>query len=213
MDLNAAIETHRKWLNREEGGKQLELKFSDLRYSDMSHNDLTGSNMHGCDLTGSNMRGCDLTGCDLSGCDMSYNDLRDSVLIGCDLRNCILSGAVGVPTQWQWVSDNLTKTDNGYICYKTFYEFYTPNKGWKIAEGETITENVNFDKCNLCACGINVGTLEYVLKSTKKADVWECLIPFEALAGVCVPYNTDGRFRCEMVKLLKKHTREELLKK
>lgn len=35
-----------------------------------------------------------------------------------------------------------------------------------------------------------------------ETDVWKVLIRWEWLAGVCVPYNTDGKIRCERVKLV-----------
>lgn len=33
-------------------------------------------------------------------------------------------------------------------------------------------------------------------------DIWRCLIRWEWLPGVCVPYNTNGKIRCERVELL-----------
>ena len=78
---------------------------------------------------------------------------------------------------------------------------YAPPKSWVLKPGSVINENVNFNRCNDCGCGINVAPLEWV-KSEYKGSIWKVLIRWEWLAGVCVPYDTDGKIRCERVELL-----------
>ena len=64
-------------------------------------------------------------------------------------------------------------------------------------------ENVNPTRTIDCGCGINVATLNWV-KNNTKGDIWKVLIKFEWLPGVVVPYNTNGKIRCERVQLIEK---------
>ena len=95
---------------------------------------------------------------------------------------------------------NFEKTEDGYIAYKTFGEFYQ-KEGWTVQEHAIITENVDFGRTQGCSCGINVGTLGWV-KSNCKREIWKVLIRWEWLCGVCVPYESKGKIRCERVELL-----------
>ncbi len=63
-------------------------------------------------------------------------------------------------------------------------------------------ENVNFCRADNCGCGINVAPLEWVQREYPNKPIWRVLIRWEWIAGVCVPYNTDGKIRCERVELL-----------
>lgn len=96
------------------------------------------------------------------------------------------------------------KTSDGYIAYKTFHSEYNPPEKWVIQPGSVITENVNFDRCVGCGCGINVAPLEWVeaYYGGRGHVIWKVLIRFEWLVGVCVPYHTNGKIRCERVELL-----------
>jgi hypothetical protein len=100
-----------------------------------------------------------------------------------------------------YLEAHFERTENGYIAYKTFGGQYTPPESWKIKKGSIIEEVANFDRCSNCASGINVAPLEWV-KQNYKGDIWKVLIRWEWLCGVCVPYNTDGKIRCERVELL-----------
>ena len=94
------------------------------------------------------------------------------------------------------------RTDAGYIAYKTFNATYTSPAAWEIKEGTVISENVNFDRCIECGCGINVAPLEWVTREYVNEPIWKVLIRWEWLCGVCVPYMSDGKIRCERVELL-----------
>lgn len=124
-------------------------------------------------------------------------------LIRANLSGADLSGADGLLSATEYLSKHFEKTSEGFIAYKTFGGEYNPPEKWVIAPGSVITENVNFDRCEECGCGINVAPLEWVKPYYgKKSDIWKVLIRFEWLAGVCVPYRTDGKIRCERVELL-----------
>ena len=88
------------------------------------------------------------------------------------------------------------------IAYKTFNVTYASPTAWEIKGGAIISENVDFDRCTECGCGINVAPLEWVKRKYVNEPIWKVLIRREWLCGVCVPYMSDGKIRCERVELL-----------
>lgn len=126
-------------------------------------------------------------------------NLRDADLSGADL-----SSAEGLLSQIDFLKENFEMTDEGVVAYKVFNATYKSPERWKIEPGSIISENVNFFRTSTCGCGINVATYDWV-KTThggKDWDIWKVLIRWEWLAGVCVPYNTNGKIRCERVELV-----------
>ena len=119
-----------------------------------------------------------------------------------DLSYADLSGAKGLLSAIDFLKEHFEMTNEGFIAYKTFGSEYNPPEKWVIQPGSVITENVNFDTTNTCGCGINVAPLKWVQNTYGGDDIWKVLIRFEWLAGVCVPYNSDGKIRCERVQLL-----------
>lgn len=69
-------------------------------------------------------------------------------------------------------------------------------------EGYAGEETVNFDRCTECGSGINVAPLEWVKTYYPNDLIWKVLIRWEWLPGVCVPYESNGKIRCERVELL-----------
>ena len=147
------------------------------------------------------LRNANLIRADLRNADISGADLRNANLSLADLSGANLSGATGLLSAIDFMTANFEQTENGYIAYKTFGSQYQPPKTWKIESGAVITENVNFNRTQDCGSGINVAPLEWV-KKNYKGDIWKVLIRWEWLPGVCVPYNTDGKIRCEKVELI-----------
>ena len=133
---------------------------------------------------------------------LSKANLRWANLSGANLRWANLSGAEGLLSTVNYLEANFERTEDGYIAYKTFGARYKPPENWKLESGAIIEENVDFNRCSECGCGINVAPLEWV-KSNYKGDVWKALIRWEWLCGVCVPYQTDGKIRCERVELVR----------
>ena len=172
MNISEKIELHRKWLRGESDGVKADL------------------------------RRADLSGADLRRADLSDADLSDADLSGADLRRADLSGAKGLLSAIDFLKEHFEMTNEGFIAYKTFGSEYNPPEKWVIQPGSVITENVNFDTTNTCGCGINVAPLKWVQNVYGGDDIWKVLIRFEWLAGVCVPYNSDGKIRCERVQLL-----------
>ena len=148
------------------------------------------------DLSGANLSGPDLSGANLSGADLSEANLSGANLSGADL-----SGATGLLSAINFLDANFERTADGYIAYKTFGGQYAPPNKWEIKQGSVISETVNPDRCTDCGSGINVAPIAWV-RQNYKGDIWRVLIRWEWLAGVIVPYMTDGKIRCERVELV-----------
>jgi len=103
-----------------------------------------------------------------------------------------------------WLKQNFKKTKEGYMVYKVFGNtcFNSPNS-WKIKTGCIITEITNPCRTIECGCGVNFATLDWIKKHyrNKKIEVRRCIIKWSDLPGVIVPYNTDGKARCEKLKI------------
>ena len=155
------------------------------------------------DLSGADLSYADLSGADLSGANLSYADLIRANLSYADLIRADLSGAKGLLSTVNFLDAHFERTADGYIAYKTFNRTYQAPEKWKIEPGEIIEENVNFTRTQECGCGINVAPLDWVRKAYgKNSEIWKVLIRWEWLCGVCVPYMSDGKIRCERVELL-----------
>lgn len=195
-EIKEILEKHEKWLNCEEGGKR----------ADFSEADLCGANLSGVNLSSANFRGANLYGVDFSGAnlygvDFSGADLCEAYLENAELRRVNFSGAKNILSPIKYIKDNFETTDNGIIAYKTFGSVYMPPKEWTIQSGSIITQSCNMNRTDTCGCGINIAPIEWVRRHCI-GDIWKVLIRWEWLCGVCVPYNTDGKIRCEMVELV-----------
>ena len=132
----------------------------------------------------------------------SKADLSGAGLRRAYLRGANLSGATGLLPSVNFLEAHFERTDAGYIAYKTFNVIFASPAAWGIKGGAIISENVNFDRCTECGCGINVAPLEWVKREYGNGRIWKVLIRWEWLCGVCVPYMSDGKIRCERVELL-----------
>lgn len=175
--LAEILKKHKLWLNNKDGGER-----ADLRWADLS----------GADLNGADLRWAELSGADLSKANLD----------GANLRGADLSGAKGLLSAVNFLEAHFERANEGYIVYKCFNGSYVAPERWKIEAGSVIEEVVNFDKCTECGCGINVAPLEWVKKNYPNKQIWKLLIRWEWLCGVCVPYMTDGKIRCEKAELL-----------
>lgn len=174
--LNDILEAHKLWLADDPNGR-----YTNLRYADLS---------------GADLRRADLIYADLNGANLRYADLRRA-----DLSDTNLSGAKGLLSTINFMEAHFERFNDGYIAYKTFRQVYQPPEKWKIEPNAILEETVNYNRTNACGSGINVATLKWVEKNYP-GEIWKVLIKWEWLCGVCVPYNTDGKIRCERVQLL-----------
>lgn len=139
---------------------------------------------------------------DLSDADLSWTDLRGADFSNANLSDANLSCSEGILSAIDFMNKHFEKVDDGYIAYKTFNIFYNINPNWKIEVGEVLKENVNFNRNNACGCGINVAPLKWLKSNTNSLSIYKVLIRNEWLMGVCVPYLSDGKIRCERVEIL-----------
>ena len=201
---------------REANLRYADLSEANLRDADLRYADLRGANLRGANLRDADLRGADLREANLSNADLSNANFSNANLIcanlsnanlicanlsNADLRGADLSEAKGLKSSIDYLIENFEKCEEGIIVYKTFGGTYSINHEWKIKPGSIISENVNANRTNNCGCGINVAPLDWV-KNNYKGDIWKVLIKWEWLCGVVVPYNTDGKIRCERVQLI-----------
>ena len=203
--LTEILENHKNWLT-DEGGEKANLCGANLRGANLSKADLSEANLSKADLSKANLCRADLSWADLSKANLSKADLSKANLRGANLRGANLSEAdlseaEGLLSAINFMESHFERTENGYIAYKTFGSQYKPPITWKIESGSIIKENVNFNRTDDCGSGINVAPLEWV-KKHYEGDIWKVLIRWEWLCGICVPYNTYGKIRCERVELI-----------
>lgn len=202
--LNRLLRKHKLYLKNVKCGKRLDLSGADLRWADLSEANLRGANLSEAnlwkaDLSGANLREANLRGADLRGANLSEADLRKA-----NLSEANLSEAKGLLSEIDYLEENFEKTSDGYIVYKIFNLHHEIPSNWKIEENFILKENVDNDRCNTCSYGINVGTLKYVreLQNHTAYTIYKLLIKYEWLAGVVVPYNTEGNIRCERAMII-----------
>jgi hypothetical protein len=176
---------------------------ANLSGANLSDANLSGINLSGINLSGINLSGISLSGTNFRDADLSGANLSDANLSDANLIGANLSGAKGLLSAVNFMETNFERTAEGYLAYKTFGHQYKAPLGWKIEKGSVISENVNACRVDSCGSGINVAPLAWV-KSHYRGEIWKVLIRWQWQSGVCVPYNTDGKIRCERVELIEK---------
>ena len=194
---------------REANLREANLREANLHEADLRKADLSGAKLSEANLSEANLREANLHEADLREANLREANLREANLREADLRGANLSGAKGLLPAANYMEAHFERVEAGYIAYKTFGKTYIPPETWKIEPGAVIEETVNFDRCATCGSGINVAPLEWVRKEYPTGAIWKVLIRWEWLCGVCVPYMTDGKIRCERVELLETVSREE----
>jgi len=194
-EIKEIIESHEKWLKDEDGGKRANLSYADLRYA----------NLRSADLRSANLSSADLRSANLSYADLRYANLRSADLRSADLRYANLSYAENLLNATKWLEKNFESDELGIIVYKAFGNttYPAPNH-WTVEPGSFIEEVVHPDPCLDCACGANFATQEWISSNytSYKITIWKCRIRWMDLAGVVVPYNTDGKARCSRLELI-----------
>jgi uncharacterized protein YjbI with pentapeptide repeats len=180
------------------------LSGANLSDADLSDANLRGANLSDANLRGANLRDANLSGADLSGANLSDADLSDANLSGADL-----SDAKNLLDPVEYLEKTFEKTKDGLIVYKTFGLCKPAPERWAIKPNAVITEVVNPERGTACGSGVNVATLDWVKSALVNENhlgnkpIWKCLIEWPDLAGVVVPFGTDGKIRAGRVRLLK----------
>ena len=204
------------------------LSESNFNCVNLSGAKLNNTNLTGSQLNGVNLNNADLTGANLSGANLAsalvemgtkylpqsgliYTDLINADMTGANLAKAILasanlSGCKGLIDPNRYLEDNFEFVEEGIIVYKKFALTFISPLYWTIEAGSIIEEVVNYDRTARFGNGINVATKRAYEESIYRYNVWKCLIRWKWLAGVVVPYGTDGRIRCSKLELLEKLT-------
>lgn len=158
------------------------------------------------DLSNLNFDGKDLRSFSFVGSNLTNTNFTDCNLKGCLFEKAIMTNAKGLPTQEEVLDKMFEKIEEGYIVYKTFGAYFDVPSYWKIKKGSIIEETVDKDRRNSCSWGINVATRDWIENNEACYDrsIWKCLLSFDDLDKVCVPYGTNGKIRCSRLKLLSK---------
>ena len=182
--------------------RRADLSCANLSCADLRAANLSEANLRGANLGSANLSYAILSDANLSGAELSCADLSYANLSGADL-----SGVKGMLSAADFIA-RLETDSLGVIVYKGFGETtYTPRREWKVERGAVISEISNRQPQDECGCGVNVAaTAEWVRAHYPEAEVWRCRIAWIDLAGVTVPYATDGKFRCERLTLLEEVT-------
>lgn len=200
--------------------EKINLADANLRGANLIGADLVGATLEGAnlfkawlfeaDLIRANLREATLRKAYLEQADLEEANFRDANLTDANLKNANLEGANlyktnGLLSAIDFLAENFEKTPDGYIVYKTFGMYYSTRTDWTIEKDGIIEDIVDLDRRTTCGYGINVATKDWIKREAPKINkVWKCLIKWEWLPGVVVPYATDGKIRCERLMLLEK---------
>lgn len=194
-ELDEILKLHKLW-RQNKGGKQADfsgmdlsnmdimcedLSFANFKYTNLSGTDLFGSILYGSDLRYANLSGAYLGDVDLRYADLRCANLYCAYLANADLRFTNLSGTKGLINPIDYLNANFERTNEGYIVYKIFEKFYNTPSTWGIAPNSIIEEEVNYNRCEECACGINVATKQWIKINNvfPVSPVWKLLIKWE----------------------------------
>jgi len=161
----------------------------------------TLASLEGVSFTDAILDGSHFTKSALLCCDFRGADLCGTTLVSALISECDFSGARSMPNAIDYLKENFEFTSEGMIAYKTFGDEFNPNLNWDIKEGAVISENVNWNRFNDCGCGINVAPYSWV-SCHYSGKIWKILIRWEWLSGVVVPYDTNGKIRCERAEIV-----------
>jgi len=155
-------------------------------------------------LRRANLSSADLSSADLSYANLSYANLSSANLSSANLSSANLSKITNFFDPLIWLQKNFESDKKGLIVYKRIGNTsYTTPSDWVIKPKSIIEElGVNPLPTIDCGSGVNFATLEWCKKEYTSSDLWKCRINWIDLASVVVPYNTDGKARCQRLELL-----------
>jgi hypothetical protein len=171
--------------------------------------DLSGANLFGANLSRANLSGANLSGANLPGANLFGANLFGANLFGADLR-----GAKGINKYLTTPLYSMLDQVGPIRAYKLVNQEYTgphyPSITYKI--GETYTVELNTDENQDCGSGVNLATLNWVIREWKKG--YHILIAeFEIKdpdKDICIPIGSDGKFRVRECKIVGEKDLKEL---
>ena len=229
MNLKEILKKHELWLLGDKSGEHADLHCANLEDVTLYKANLRGANLIRANLKDANLYGADLSDANLSDANLKDANLRNANLkdanlsdanlkdanlsdanmegvnlSGANMEGVNLSGAKNLLSPINYLKENFERADEGYIVYKCFNNMYSAPDKWDISIGSVIEEEVNPNRTTTCGCGINVAPLDWVRNEYPHRQVYKLLIRWEWLAGVVVPYNTDGKIRCARAEIIER---------
>jgi len=190
--LAQILDLHKKFVSGEAGGKRADLQGADLRRANLRGAYLQDADLQGADLQGAVLRGAYLQGAVLRGA-----NLQGAVLQGANLQGADLRGEEGVVTEIVTPLLILADQPGELIAYKltNAVDVGIYNGGLVYGDGDELSvENANTDSAEQCGAGINVATLDWILREWH--DNYRVkTIHFMARDIAAIPIATDSKFR------------------
>lgn len=84
-ELDKVLESHKKWLDGDCGGKRADLRGAELRGADLRRAKLRGADLRNANLNGADLRGADLRDADFRNATLRRADLRRAKLRDADI--------------------------------------------------------------------------------------------------------------------------------
>ncbi|KKN59955.1 hypothetical protein LCGC14_0537050 [marine sediment metagenome] len=186
--------------------EKVDLSFADLRFADLSS----------AYLVFAKLRFAELREADLSSANLSFADLRFADLHSADLRSTDLSFAKLSHATFRFAKGikintcllNILRYQKGKLRAFRWQTKYEVGKTYKEA-----IKNCDKDEGNSCGRGLNLATLEWCLQDTN-FDLSKTYVEveFDVKDIIAIPYASDGKFRVQKFRVIRKIPKEELRK-
>jgi uncharacterized protein YjbI with pentapeptide repeats len=186
----------------------------------LSRANLSGADLSRANLSGANLSGADLSRANLSGAYLSGANLLRANLSGADLSGANLLRADGLLPEYVTPLLMLLEQPGAIRAYKLVTaEGDSPmsaNNGAKLLHYEVGKElevvEPNTDPKEQCGAGINLATLDWILKEWKPG--YRVLVAeFTAQDIAAIPTATDGKFRVRKCRIVAEKDITHLLPK
>jgi len=183
---------------------------ANLQEADFTNADLYKAHFEGADLENAcffkaNLKEANFNHANLTQVDFGRADLTGVSLINAKTIDTNFSQTKGILSASEWLAENFETFSGGYIVYKAFGSTYYPQpRSWK--RSKFIVETPNSNRSTHCGCGINFGTISWMLRefereiSTKHVKVRRMYLHWKDLPDVVVPYNVCGKARCRRLE-------------
>ena len=193
--------------------EMMTLSKSDMRYANLENANLKNAQLSKTCLSNANLRFANLKNANLRGANLEFANLEFAVLDGADLEGAMLEGinlrqtrmygTKGLPSAEKFLSE-FEKTSEGIVVWKrignaTHHMF---SKRWGIKAGTVLEETVNPDRGTSFGAGVQFETRKWAQENYNEADLWKCLIRWDWLSDVVIPFGTDGRARAHKLELV-----------
>jgi uncharacterized protein YjbI with pentapeptide repeats len=208
--------------------KDADLSNADLQDIRLYKVNLQHANLENADLSSANLENANLENANLKNANLSYANLKNAnfenaLFLDTNLKNTNLENAnllhvnvsktKGLLNPLNWLKENFEQNSDGFIVSRCFLSPYFKSRDkWVIEEGSVIEEISNLNPTQMYGCGVTFGTLElvkYEVTRYNEKDIWMCLLAYEDLANLCVPYSTNSTARCAKLTLLYKRKEDK----